>query len=393
MSSSSLSGQKRTRPDATSSGGFKVPSLPTEASKRANVERASEPEHEQELERGSDSALEPGDVKRLLTQLERAFLRNAEQRATHGDQPRLFLESELALHDAIDALEVVASHPRLFGLLVVANTAESLTALLAHENSDIANDTVRLLAELTDADVVLEAEADTRPFVEALLQRDLLALLVAHLARLLAVADVAQESEVSAVFDAFGILENLIEVAPDFVCRSLVERAEFVPLLLKQLAGHASALTGAQSSATRTRLYAAELLSIVLQQAPVDALIGCVTPETVDALLTALAMFRKEPKRYDGSEGPELAANLFNALCSLLLRGGAVARRLVRAADGLQLLLILARPTSSSAATTCGWRACARSSTPSWARSTRATASSTCRASARWPSTLSAATA
>jgi beta-catenin-like protein 1 len=344
--SSSLSGQKRTRPDATSSGGFKVPSLPSEASKRANVERA---EHEPEAERGGDSALEAGDVKRLLTQLERAFLRNAEQRASHGDEPRLFLESELALHDAIEALEAVASHPRLFGLLVVANTAESLTALLAHENSDIANDAVRLLAELTDADVVLEAEADTRPFVEALLQRDLLALLVAHLARLLAVADVAQESEVSAVFDAFGILENLIEVAPDFVCRSLVERAEFVPLLLKQLAGQAAALTGAQSSATRTRLYAAELLSIVLQQAPVGALIGCVTPETVDALLTALAMFRKEPKRYDGSEGPELAANLFNALCSLLLRGGAVARRLVRAADGLQLLLILARPIASDA--------------------------------------------
>lgn len=152
------------------------------------------------------------------------------------------------------------------------------------------------------------------------------------------------------MFDALGIVENLVEVEPIAVCGALAAHGEFVPLLLRQLGGSATALTAGDSSADRTRMYAAELLSIVLQQAPPDALERCITAATVDALLTALAQFRREPLHYGGPEGPELAANLFNALCSVLLRGGPRARRLVNAADGLQLLLMLARPIPSEKA-------------------------------------------
>lgn len=170
---------------------------------------------------------------------------------------------------------------------------------------------------------------------------------MAHISRLLSVTQVGADHDTSAVFDALGIVENLIEVEPTPVCEALASQGEFVPLLLRQLGGSAAALTAGDSSADRTRMYAAELLSIVLQQAPGDALAKCITADTVDALLTALAQFRREPAHYAGPEGPELAANLFNALCSVLLRGGARARRFVSAADGLQLLLILARPISS----------------------------------------------
>lgn len=163
-------------------------------------------------------------------------------------------------------------------------------------------------------------------------------------------SQVSADHDTSAVFDALGIVENLVEVEPIAVCEALAAHGEFVPLLLKQLGGSAAALTAGDSGADRTRMYAAELLSIVLQQAPVEALEKCVTAATVDALLTALAQFRREPVHYSGPEGPELAANLFNALCSVLLRGGARARRLVSAADGLQLLLMLARPIASEKA-------------------------------------------
>lgn len=341
------------------SGGFKVPSLPrgvkaahraTESDMATDNNNNNNEEQESSGEDDNVTVLAAGQVKRQLAALERAFLVNAEQRVEFSTEPSRFLESEIALDDAVKQLELLATQPQLYSLLVAANTAESLTALLAHDNSDVANDVVHVLVELTDPAVVLEAEAETRPFVAALLQHDLLPMLVSHLSRLLEIADVALDAELSAMYDAFGIVENLVELEPELVCRRLVERGQFVPLLLKQLSAGgsvvavaAAAAAAKSSGAERTRLYAAELLSIVLQQAPLDALASCVTRETVEALLTALALFRREPKHYSGAEEPELAANLFNALCSLLLRGGAAARRLLHAAEGLELLLILAR--------------------------------------------------
>lgn len=67
-----------------------------------------------------------------------------------------FMESEVELDVAIKQLQVIAATPELYGDFLKLNALQSLLGLLQHENSDIANDVVDLLRELTEADAVAE---------------------------------------------------------------------------------------------------------------------------------------------------------------------------------------------------------------------------------------------
>jgi beta-catenin-like protein 1 len=101
-------------------------------------------------------------------------------RADYPDKPEKFMESELELDDEIKKLEVIATAPNLYPILVKVKTADvrvvsfcscsrivtrlktflarhvqSLLTLLTHDNTDISLDVIRLLNEMLDPEVIV----------------------------------------------------------------------------------------------------------------------------------------------------------------------------------------------------------------------------------------------
>ncbi|KAJ1557029.1 hypothetical protein HK405_001049, partial [Cladochytrium tenue] len=115
-------------------------------------------------------------VKRLALRLERAAAANEEQRLRFADEPLRFIESEADLDDALRGFLAASAAPQLYAQIVALGIAATAASLLAHENSDVAVAAVKLLAELTDEDVVAdnedpaEAEAGVKALVANLVQ-------------------------------------------------------------------------------------------------------------------------------------------------------------------------------------------------------------------------------
>jgi beta-catenin-like protein 1 len=66
------------------------------------------------------------------------------------------MESEIELDEAIKELQALAAAPELYEDFVKLGAVLSLLALLQHENTDIAVDTVDLFHELTEPDTFSE---------------------------------------------------------------------------------------------------------------------------------------------------------------------------------------------------------------------------------------------
>ncbi|KAJ4294710.1 hypothetical protein N0V88_004944 [Collariella sp. IMI 366227] len=244
----------------------------------------------------------PPWLKKTALAFEKKITRNAELRAKHESDPPKFIDSEAELDSAIRALSILSEHPELYPDLARLGTAGSLVSLLAHENTDIALDAVEIVGELTDEDVAAEEE-QWGALVDALLEADLLGLLVSHLGRL----DETQEADREGVYKAMGVVENLC---------SKKETAEVVgadEALMKWLLERA----GRQEKPVgQNKQYAAEILAVLVQSSKVNRrrLAGM---DAVDGLLQLVAAYRKRDPEKGGDE-EEYMENLFEALTSLV---------------------------------------------------------------------------
>ncbi len=94
--------------------------------------------------------------------------------------------------------------PEMYPKLVDMGFVSDLLSLLAHENSDISAATVTLLNELTDEDALAEmtpeGEQGIQIFLKALLDEELLSILVQNLDRFH--SDDAEEKQ--AIFESMG---------------------------------------------------------------------------------------------------------------------------------------------------------------------------------------------
>ena len=128
----------------------------------------------------------------------------------YGNEPARFIESELDLDEEIKSLQVIATAPQLYPVLVKLGAVKSLLRLLAHDNTDICIAVIKLLADLTEPDTIAESEK-SMTFVEALVANQALELLVDNLGRL----DEKSEDDARGVYHTMAIFENLCE---DKVC-------------------------------------------------------------------------------------------------------------------------------------------------------------------------------
>ncbi|KAK4133937.1 DUF1716-domain-containing protein [Trichocladium antarcticum] len=233
------------------------------------------------------------------------------------------MASEADLDAATRALSILGEHPALYPELVRLGCVGSLVSLLAHENTDIALGAVEIVGELTDEDVDA-SEAQWAVLVDALLEADLLGLLVSNLGRL----DEAEEADREGVYRALGVVENLCSRAET---AEVVGADERLLRWLLERAGRAEKPVG------QNKQYAAEVLAILVSGSAKNRtrLVGM---EAVDAMLQLVAPYRKRDPEKGGDE-EEYAESLFAALTSIVDQPEGKAKFVE--AEGVELCLLM----------------------------------------------------
>ncbi|XP_013398797.1 beta-catenin-like protein 1 [Lingula anatina] len=268
-------------------------------------------------------------LKKIILQFEKKAYKNQEMRIKFPDLPEKFMESELEMNDMIHEMHVIATAPDLYYILVEMNAIQSLLQLLSHENTDISIAVVDLLQELTDVDTLNESEEGAEALVDALLEGQIVAVLVQNLERL----DESNKEESEGVHNTLGIIENITEFRPE-VCPDAAKQG-LMQWLLKRLK--------AKIPFEGNKLYCSEILAILLQNHDENQeLLG--EMDGIDVLLQQLAVY----KRHDPSSGEEgeYMENLFNSLCAALMLPSNRDRFLK--GEGLQLMNLMLREKKMS---------------------------------------------
>ncbi|XP_029675612.1 beta-catenin-like protein 1 isoform X1 [Formica exsecta] len=282
-----------------------------------------------ETEAPEVEALDEATLKRMILLFEKRGLRNQEMRVKFPDQPEKFMESEVELHETLQELHIVATNPDLYQLMVELGAVPSLLELLSHENTDIAVGVVDLLQELTDVDILHESQEGADTLIDALLEQQVCALLVQNLERL----DEAVKEESDGVFNTLAIFENLLEFRPD-LCADAGKQG-LMQWLLRRIK--------TKTPFDANKLYASELLSILLQHTPENRLLlGDL--DGIDVLLQQLAYYKRHDPQT--AEEQEMMENLFNVLCSSLM--AIVNRDRFLRGEGLQLMNLMLREKKMS---------------------------------------------
>ncbi|WZY74446.1 hypothetical protein YC2023_006686 [Brassica napus] len=259
----------------------------------------------EELEKSSHHQIEAVDLKtlkKLVLSFERRLRDNIAARLKYVENPEKFADSEVDLHDELQKLKILAGAPELYPELVASNTVPSIVNLLSHENADIANDVVQLLQDLTDEDALEDNDEPARVLVDALVENNVLELLVQNMNRL----SEGDPDEAAAIYATLTVIENLVEVKPavaEMVCeRTKLLRWLVVKIKVRDFEG--------------IKQYASEILAILLQNSTANQKrLGQMNG--VDAVLEGVAMYKsKDPKTPDEEE---MLENLFDVLCCLLM--------------------------------------------------------------------------
>ncbi|XP_058098095.1 uncharacterized protein LOC131243049 isoform X2 [Magnolia sinica] len=284
------------------------------------------------VERSNPSALDVLDIrtlKKLVLSFERRLRDNLEARMKYPDNPDKFADSEIELHEELQKLRVLAGGPDLYPDLVALNTVPSILGLLSHDNSDIANDVVALLQDLTDEDILEDNDEPARVLVDSLIENNALELLVQNLARL---SD-TDPDESTAIYNTLSTIENMIEVKPA-VAELVCERTKLLRWLLGKIKVR---------EFDSNKQYASEILAILLQNSAANQRrMGQMNG--VDVVLQAVAMYKSRDPRSADEE--EMVENLFDCLCCLLMPVENK-ERFVKA-EGVELMIIIMKQKKSA---------------------------------------------
>ncbi|XP_035015060.1 beta-catenin-like protein 1 [Hippoglossus stenolepis] len=273
--------------------------------------------------------VDESSVKKMILTFEKRSYKNQELRIKFPDNPEKFMESELDLNDIIQEMHVIATMPDLYHLLVELNSVHSLLGLLSHENTDVAIAVVDLLQELTDIDTLQESEEGAEVLIDALLEGQVVALLVQNMERL----DEQVKEEADGIYNTLAIVENMAEFRPG-LCAEAAQQG-LMQWLLKRIK--------AKIPFDANKLYCSEILAILLQNNDnTRELLG--EMDGIDVLLQQLSVF----KRHNPStaEEQEMMENLFDALCSCLMLSSNRDRFLK--GEGLQLMNLMLREKKMS---------------------------------------------
>lgn len=272
-------------------------------------------------------------LKKTALKFEQRINKNATQRAKYEADPAKFIQSEADLDADLKALSILGEHPELYPQLVKLGTVGSLVGLLAHENTDIAIGAIEIIGELTDEDVAAE-EDQWDALVEALLEADLVGLLVSNLQRLN--EDGEDEADREGVYKALGVVENLCSNG------GTAEKIGGDEGLIKWLLQR---IQKKERPITQNKQYAAEILAILVQDSSANRR-KLAAMDAVDVMLQLVASYRKlDPEK---GEEEEYMENLFEALTSLADEAEGKTKYIE--AEGAELCLIMLKEGKRSKA-------------------------------------------
>lgn len=265
-------------------------------------------------------------AKGSVSRFEKAINTNVKMRSKFAETPEKFLDSEVALDEAIAALGSLAAYPELYGELVGTNLVALMLSMLQHENTDIGIRTISVISDLLDEDNLTGDEEETVALlVDSFLKNNALELLVNNLSRL----EEKHDADSQAVHNTLSIFENLIELRPQ-LAKVLASETK----LLKFLCARVS-----KDTFDATKLYASEVLSILLQQGD-EAVHKVVGDVYLIPILKVIAKYRRRDP--EGSEETEFVENMFSALCFTLHENPENQARFAKA-EGLQLMIAILR--------------------------------------------------
>ncbi|KAG5938656.1 hypothetical protein E4U60_001249 [Claviceps pazoutovae] len=271
-------------------------------------------------------------LRKTMLTFEKHITKNAELRAKYENDPQKFISSEADLDADIKGLSILTEHPELYGEFVKLGSVNSLVGLLAHENTDIAIDAMEVVGELTDEDVSAQDD-QWDGLVDALLDADLIGLLVSNLSRL----DEQDEADRSGVYYALGIVENLCSRAA--AATRIGQQDALLQWLLQRIQRK-------ENPVSQNKQYAAEILAI-LAQASSSNCEHLASLDAVDTLLQLAATYRKrDPDK--GGEEEEYMQNIFEALTCLADNPAGKSKFLD--AEGIELCLIMLKEGKMSKA-------------------------------------------
>ncbi|XP_012935152.1 beta-catenin-like protein 1 [Aplysia californica] len=329
--------QKKSREDDEDTGNSrKRRRFDTNASSSTALDsktRMSEEEKEkirQMVEAEPDAeAMDETSFKKLLLQFEKRVYKNQEMRIKYPDLPEKFMESEIELNETVHEMHVMATVPEYYQILVDLRCVQSLLQLIGHDNTDISIAVIDLLQELTDPDILNENEETASILVDALMEGQVVAVLVNNLDRL----DESVKEESEGVHNTLAIIENMSDFKPE-ICMDAAQQG-LLQWLLKRIR--------MKSPFDQNKLYSSEILAILLQDTEENRqMLGEL--DGIDILLQQLATFKKhDPTTKDEMEMME---NLFNCMCSALAFPANRSRFL--RGEGLQLMNLMLREKKQS---------------------------------------------
>jgi len=318
------SGAKRAVPEPVTRKPAKVAKLgedvPDEVTKE-DIERMLDEADNVHVEDLTENSL-----KRLVAQLERKIRKNQEERIKFADEPEKYLKSEVDLDEEAKKATNITTHPELYPNFVELGGLPLLIGLLNHSNIDISVDIFEVLMEITDPEVIGEVD-DPQAFVRAVLDANFMEMSVDVLLR---IPEDQDDEMKDAIANCLHCVEHLSEISPQETCLKVAKTPKWLPWLIKRVR--------AQGNIDYNRMFASEILGIVLQNAPVgrEAMIKL---EGVDKLMRGIAVYRK--KEPNDTEEAEYVSNMFDCLCSLMLIPAH--QEILGKAQGLELMIRMMR--------------------------------------------------
>jgi beta-catenin-like protein 1 len=252
-----------------------------------------------------EEEMDESAVKKLCIQLDKKLKKNQEMRVKHAGDPEKFMASEIDLNMAVQEMHAVATQPSLYGKMVEMGIVQIIIHLLAHENTDIVGSSVHLLQELCDIEILSENDESVAVLIDELLNNRIIEHFVTQVLSRLNNVD---KDEEEAIHSVFSTMESILDFRPE-AAELCIEQGLFVELMNRATL---------KSSFDPNKLYASQLLSVILQTSENAKAKLVEKKDGIDFLLRALASYkRKDPATADETEHME---NLFDALCAALLR-------------------------------------------------------------------------
>lgn len=278
---------------------------------------------QQEEETYQPEKIDSAWLRRLSTTFEKKVNKNAELRARYEGDPAKFIDSEADLDAEIKSWSLLSEHPELYTEFAESDSVSNLVGLLAHENTDIAIGAIEIISELLDEDVEVEQE-QWDALVAALLDADLLELLMSNLARL----DEENESDRSGVYHSLSVIENMASQ------QSIAEKIGQEKVLLWLC----NRIKAPENPLGQNKQYAAEVLQVLLQNSQLLRRRLAVDIDGVDLFLQLLAAYRKRDPPKDTDE-EEYSENVFDALTCVIDEPEGKSKFVE--AEGVELCLIM----------------------------------------------------